>query len=444
MEYRLSHLPPQKLIATVPNIKCFELVQDVIHQGALDKEAIAETLEAAQKIDQDGVCAIQADAERIFQEDALLALMLPDEEVDKAIMIEKKRRVDEDIAKILEGDLIKRLDTFRESKVEDDVGRCEALAGLGIQLKRVMVRMDAMKGPAKPPLLLARRAFVSSLCLDHVSARSEDRYDCYGVMNCTCQNLLEVACAMGGCLDGKEEVVLCVAFYLLSAFQVECYEMMQRELDIVQQQVSNRYSLAHTREAIGMLLCYIESMLASNHIEHGTPIYAAATIISMANLGRVRTHFEYEKVARQQREVDLVRNEAEAARQKAETELFAMYEADTTTKSGGKPRKKKQANRKPHSSSLSAKLAVSNTTAVPVSSLSAKLAVSNTTAVPVSSSNPTDWECVVCLDQAKTILLLPCRHMCVCRDCCTSILNVESSVCPLCRNPIDSHIEVFV
>jgi hypothetical protein len=242
MEYRQPHLPTEKLIASVPNTNCVELVMDVMQGGAFDNYTVEETLEAAQKIDQDGVCAIKADAERIFQEDALFTLMLPDEEVDKGVMTEKKRRVDEDIAKILEGDLIKRLDTFRQSKVGDDIGRCEALAGLGIQLKRLMVRMDAMKDPAKAPLRLARRAFVSSLGLNHVSARSEDRYACYGVMNCACQNLLEVACAMGGCLDGKEEVALCVAFYLLSTFQVECYEMMQRELDTVQQQVSNRYT----------------------------------------------------------------------------------------------------------------------------------------------------------------------------------------------------------
>jgi hypothetical protein len=37
-------------------------------------------------------------------------------------------------------------------------------------------------------------------------------------------------------------------------------------------------------------------------------------------------------------------------------------------------------------------------------------------------------DCTVCLDQPRSVTLLPCRHCCVCIQCSTSILN-----CPVCR-----------
>ena len=51
--------------------------------------------------------------------------------------------------------------------------------------------------------------------------------------------------------------------------------------------------------------------------------------------------------------------------------------------------------------------------------------------------------CVVCISNPKTVLLLPGRHMCVCPECCESILQVEP-LCPLCRANVDTHLEIFV
>merc|ERR1712086_87131 len=51
--------------------------------------------------------------------------------------------------------------------------------------------------------------------------------------------------------------------------------------------------------------------------------------------------------------------------------------------------------------------------------------------------------CVVCISNPKTVLLLPCRHMCVCPTCYDSILQVEP-LCPLCRAHVETHIEVFM
>ena len=51
--------------------------------------------------------------------------------------------------------------------------------------------------------------------------------------------------------------------------------------------------------------------------------------------------------------------------------------------------------------------------------------------------------CVVCISNPKTVLLLPCRHMCVCPECCRSMLQVEP-LCPLCRANVETHFELFV
>ena len=49
-----------------------------------------------------------------------------------------------------------------------------------------------------------------------------------------------------------------------------------------------------------------------------------------------------------------------------------------------------------------------------------------------------DEECVVCLSEAPEVLLLPCRHMCVCRSC---FLHIEK--CPVCRASFDEYVKVI-
>uniref|UniRef100_A0A7S2SWX2 RING-type domain-containing protein n=1 Tax=Rhizochromulina marina TaxID=1034831 RepID=A0A7S2SWX2_9STRA len=44
-------------------------------------------------------------------------------------------------------------------------------------------------------------------------------------------------------------------------------------------------------------------------------------------------------------------------------------------------------------------------------------------------------ECVVCLTEAKDTILLPCRHLCVCRHCFRQI-----DKCPVCRTPFETYM----
>ncbi|CAB4017562.1 E3 ubiquitin- ligase RNF26-like [Paramuricea clavata] len=54
--------------------------------------------------------------------------------------------------------------------------------------------------------------------------------------------------------------------------------------------------------------------------------------------------------------------------------------------------------------------------------------------------------CVICQDNVKNILLMPCRHVCMCQQCLNEIRQgrVQLAQCPLCRTQIQSTLEVFV
>jgi RING finger protein 26 len=54
--------------------------------------------------------------------------------------------------------------------------------------------------------------------------------------------------------------------------------------------------------------------------------------------------------------------------------------------------------------------------------------------------------CVICQDNVTNILLMPCRHVCMCQQCLNKIRQgrVQLAQCPLCRTHIQSTLEVFV
>ena len=54
--------------------------------------------------------------------------------------------------------------------------------------------------------------------------------------------------------------------------------------------------------------------------------------------------------------------------------------------------------------------------------------------------------CVVCQTEEKNIVVMPCRHMCMCKSCCTQLFRIQRyhrKTCPLCRQAITSTLEIY-
>lgn len=50
--------------------------------------------------------------------------------------------------------------------------------------------------------------------------------------------------------------------------------------------------------------------------------------------------------------------------------------------------------------------------------------------------------CVICQDKLKSVVLLPCRHLCLCLDCYKQLRRYRRE-CPMCRQPYEHSIQVY-
>lgn len=53
-----------------------------------------------------------------------------------------------------------------------------------------------------------------------------------------------------------------------------------------------------------------------------------------------------------------------------------------------------------------------------------------------------DKLCVICHDHIKCVILLPCRHFCLCQTCVVTIQE-SSPICPLCRRFVTDSLKVY-
>ena len=54
--------------------------------------------------------------------------------------------------------------------------------------------------------------------------------------------------------------------------------------------------------------------------------------------------------------------------------------------------------------------------------------------------------CVVCMEHEKSVVLIPCKHMCMCKGCTDKLIaqsERQKAICPLCRDLIMDTMEIF-
>ena len=55
-----------------------------------------------------------------------------------------------------------------------------------------------------------------------------------------------------------------------------------------------------------------------------------------------------------------------------------------------------------------------------------------------------DKLCVVCQDSDKCIMILPCRHLCICQGCQGPLLKGSNVKCPICRKAVRQTIKAYL
>ncbi|KAH8249187.1 hypothetical protein KR032_007045 [Drosophila birchii] len=63
---------------------------------------------------------------------------------------------------------------------------------------------------------------------------------------------------------------------------------------------------------------------------------------------------------------------------------------------------------------------------------------------PVNASPPRGGGCVICMERSRSIVIMPCRHLCLCKECSQQLLLRYENRCPVCRNDIVSFLPVYV
>lgn len=59
------------------------------------------------------------------------------------------------------------------------------------------------------------------------------------------------------------------------------------------------------------------------------------------------------------------------------------------------------------------------------------------------TNNGSDVLCVICQERQKCVLTLPCRHICLCTECCRRLYGYQRT-CPICRTFIYHSVTVYL
>ena len=63
---------------------------------------------------------------------------------------------------------------------------------------------------------------------------------------------------------------------------------------------------------------------------------------------------------------------------------------------------------------------------------------------PTPTGEEIERNCCICLSKPKCVVLLPCKHMCLCEDCGDAKSTTLIQDCPLCRKAIRDRLKVYI
>ena len=70
-------------------------------------------------------------------------------------------------------------------------------------------------------------------------------------------------------------------------------------------------------------------------------------------------------------------------------------------------------------------------------------AVSNSSLLKQLEREREEKLCVICTDRVKNVILLPCRHFCLCNDCVSTLAYNREVACPICRRKVYEHLRIY-
>lgn len=59
----------------------------------------------------------------------------------------------------------------------------------------------------------------------------------------------------------------------------------------------------------------------------------------------------------------------------------------------------------------------------------------------ISSLMTQEMKCIICFDNLKNIILVPCHHMAMCSFCYE---NLNRKMCPICRKNILNVVRIYI
>ena len=166
-----------------------------------------------------------------------------------------------------------------------------------------------------------------------------------------------------------------------------------------------------------------------------------------ANRGTLHNMFEKQRAAASATQ-EMIDVDEEENEEEEEIEEDDDEEEETTSNSNGNVSSSQASNSAPPANSFSFKRSpfasdMMLTPATEVAASASQLAINQSQPASASPMEEDEHLCVVCEDGKKGVLLIPCKHMCLCRDCANRCLFKTIKDCPMCRTKIEDSVEVF-